>query len=84
MIERVDRVGDDARMAFNHEFFWGLLTPNPAPIQGEILDLIVNQYVSFDHFKEVFQQRVHDHFASGWIWLAWDYQNKILLIIGQD
>jgi superoxide dismutase, Fe-Mn family len=85
MVERVDRVGDNARQAWNHEFFWGMLNPKPDPIQDDILKLVTNQYGSFDHFKEVFEKRVHDHFASGWIWLCWDPQQKVLMIVdGQD
>lgn len=85
MLEMLGPISQASSQIWNHEFFWGLLKPNPEPISGPILALIVNHYESFEHFKEVFAQRISEHFASGWIWVAWDPTTRLLYIIdGQD
>ncbi len=86
MLEYTGRIADVAGQAWNHQFFWALLTPKSRGIPtGEIAAMIENQYGSFDKFKDIFELRVKEHFASGWVWLAYDPSTKLLMIIdGQD
>jgi len=81
MIEMVGQIANDAAQKWNHDFFWEGLTPSPEPIQGPILALFINQYDGFDQFKKIFEERVKTHFASGWIWLAWNPTIQMLEVI---
>lgn len=85
MIEMVGPLAEFARQKWNHDFFWKGLSPQPGTFRGEIEGLIINQYKSLEEFKRIFEERVTNHFASGWIWLAWDPVIRMLEIIdGQD
>lgn len=56
---------------YNHCLFWELLSPNGGgnPV-GAIADAIINQFGSFDNFKEEFSKSAATRFGSGWAWLC--------------
>jgi Fe-Mn family superoxide dismutase len=55
---------------FNHSFFWPLLkVNNGAKPEGELMEKIVNDFGSFDLFKEAFGNAAKTRFGSGWAWL---------------
>ena len=56
---------------YNHCLFWELLSPNGGGNpEGAIADAIVNQFGSFDNFKEEFSKSAATRFGSGWAWLC--------------
>ena len=56
---------------YNHCLFWELLSPNGGGNpDGAIADAIINQFGSFDHFKEEFSKSAATRFGSGWAWLC--------------
>ena len=56
---------------YNHCLFWELLSPNGGGNpDGEIADAIINQFGSFDNFKEEFSKSAATRFGSGWAWLC--------------
>lgn len=56
---------------YNHCLFWELLSPNGGgnPV-GAIADAIINQFGSFDNFKDEFSKSAATRFGSGWAWLC--------------
>ena len=56
---------------YNHCLFWELLSPNGGGNpDGAIADAIINQFGSFDNFKEEFSKSASTRFGSGWAWLC--------------
>ena len=56
---------------YNHCLFWELLSPNGGGNpDGAIADAIINQFRSFDNFKEEFSKSAATRFGSGWAWLC--------------
>ena len=56
---------------YNHCLFWELLSPNGGGNpHGAIADAIINQFGSFDNFKEEFSKSAATRFGSGWAWLC--------------
>ena len=54
----------------NHSFFWPIMSPEKQQAEGDILDMIVDKFDSFDKFKEQFSASAAGHFGSGWAWLV--------------
>ena len=56
---------------YNHCLFWELLSPNGGGNpDGAIADAIINQFGSFDKFKDEFSKSAATRFGSGWAWLC--------------
>ena len=56
---------------YNHCLFWELLSPNGGGNpNGAIADAIINQFGSFDNFKDEFTKSAATRFGSGWAWLC--------------
>ena len=56
---------------YNHCLFWELLSPNGGGNpDGAIADAIINQFGSFDNFKDEFSKSAATRFGSGWAWLC--------------
>ena len=56
---------------YNHCLFWELLSPNGGGNpNGAIADAIINQFGSFDNFKDEFSKSAATRFGSGWAWLC--------------
>ena len=54
---------------WNHSFFWQILKKDIEPT-GEILNIINNDFESFDNFKAEFSNKAVSVFGSGWCWLV--------------
>lgn len=62
---------NNAGQAWNHDFFWESMKPGGGKKpEGEILELIVRDFGSFDVFVEEFKQAAATQFGSGWAWLS--------------
>ena len=56
---------------YNHCLFWELLSPNGGGNpDGAIADAIINQFGSFENFKDEFSKSAATRFGSGWAWLC--------------
>ena len=56
---------------YNHCLFWELLSPNGGGNpDGAIADAIINQFGSFENFKNEFSKSAATRFGSGWAWLC--------------
>ncbi len=65
--------------AWNHNFFWQVMTPGGGTPTGKISDAINGAFGSYDKFKELFAQAAMSRFGSGWAWL---FEEKGKLKIG--
>lgn len=58
--------------AWNHNFFWQVMTPGGSTPEGKVLEAINGAFGSFDKFKEQFTAAAMTRFGSGWAWLVND------------
>ncbi len=72
---------NNASQHFNHSFFWKCLSPNGGgKPKGLILKKIVDNFGSFEAFKEKFADAALSIFGSGWVWLALDSDGKLEIL----
>lgn len=72
---------NNAWQAWNHEFFWKCMTPNPKKTPDwEISKLIDRDFWSFENFKEKFIDFWVNNFGSGWTWLVLDTNWKLEIL----
>lgn len=58
---------------YNHSLFWKFLSPDGGgEPSGELMKAIVENYGSFQQFKDEFTTRALGLFGSGWLWLMPD------------
>jgi len=62
---------NNAAQVWNHTFYWHSMKPNGggAPT-GEIAEMIVRDFGSYDAFKAAFKEKGATQFGSGWAWLV--------------
>ena len=70
---------NNAAQAFNHEFYWLCMTPNPKAINKKLKELIERDFGSFEDFKGEFIQKATTLFGSGWCWLELDVDEKLII-----
>eukprot|EP00246_Nothoceros_aenigmaticus_P016996 TRINITY_DN8009_c0_g1_i2.p1 TRINITY_DN8009_c0_g1~~TRINITY_DN8009_c0_g1_i2.p1 ORF type:complete len:279 (+),score=51.22 TRINITY_DN8009_c0_g1_i2:21-857(+) len=64
-------VFNNAAQAWNHDFFWQSMAPGGGgKPSGEILQLIVRDFGSFENFVTDFKSAGATQFGSGWAWLV--------------
>jgi len=71
-----DKARNNAGGAWNHNFFWHVMTPGSKPPSGKIAESISQAFGSVEKFKEEFAAAATGRFGSGWAWLVND-QGKL-------
>ena len=92
LISDLDSVPEEIRTAvrnngggvINHNFFWSVLKKE-VKFEGKISEAIIQQFGSFNKFKEEFSNASLTLFGSGWAWLVLDKgELKIIQTHNQD
>ena len=67
---------------YNHELFWKIMAPQSSAtmLSGKLSDMIIRDFNSVDAFKSQFNDAAKTRFGSGWAWLV--YTNDKKLVIG--
>tara|TARA_Y100001958_G_C21115055_1_gene460872 strand:- start:52 stop:660 length:609 start_codon:yes stop_codon:yes gene_type:complete len=56
---------------YNHRLFWNIMSPDGGGSpNGELAEIINNEFDSFDQFKSDFAKAAATQFGSGWAWLC--------------
>jgi Fe-Mn family superoxide dismutase len=94
LITNIQQVPEDIRQGvinnggghLNHTFFWEILSKESSKQpEGELMDLIVSTFESYDNFKKLFTEAAMKRFGSGWAWLVKDNGSlKIVSTANQD
>lgn len=73
---------NNAAQIWNHTFYWNCLhnASDEKKISPELILAINTNFGSLEQFKEAFTKAATSFFGSGWIWLAQDIDNKLLII----
>jgi len=70
---------NNAAQAYNHDFYWLCLTPDPIPPSSKLVELIERDFGSFESFKEQYLDAAATLFGSGWAWLELDLNEKLII-----
>ena len=71
---------NNAAQAWNHEFLFEELSPNPqAKPSGELLEAINRDFGAFDELKAQMNRAAVGLFGSGWVWLAEDPSGRLAI-----
>lgn len=74
---------NNAGMVWNHEFFWSSMCRGGGgepPEGGELRELIVKSFGSFEEFAQEFKNAGSSLFGSGWVWLVLKKDAKLEII----
>jgi len=62
----------------NHTFFWEILQHSEfQKPEGDLLKKIIEDFGSFENFKNEFSETANKHFGSGWAWLVLTKEKKL-------
>jgi len=65
---------------FNHELFWKCMIPNAAAQPaGKLLEAIVKDFGSVDEMKKQLTDAAKSRFGSGWAWLVYTKDKKLVV-----
>jgi Fe-Mn family superoxide dismutase len=76
---KLTKLFNNAAQAWNHAFFWDCMTPRRRDPQGELVGAIAGAFGDLAGLKKKFVDEGADHFASGWVWLAADGADLVVL-----
>ncbi|WP_024620089.1 superoxide dismutase [Metaclostridioides mangenotii] len=71
---------NNAGGAYNHGFFFDIMSPDKTEPSEELRVSIERDFGSFENFKEQFKQASSSVFGSGWAWLVKDSSGKLSIV----
>ena len=71
---------NNAAQAWNHTFFFRMLTPAQQPMPAKLAAKLTEAFGSVEAFKEQFTKAAVGLFGSGWAWLAMDKAGKLSIV----
>lgn len=63
---------NNAAQAWNHTFFFDMLTPCKKEIPANLFDVLTRDFGSVETFEDHFSKAAISLFGSGWVWLVAD------------
>jgi Fe-Mn family superoxide dismutase len=64
---------------YNHQLFFGGMTPNEPQLSGKLLQALLLDFGSYESFYETFLEMALALFGSGYLWLAADERGKLVI-----
>lgn len=80
LVRNSAEIFNNAAQAWNHEFYWKCLAPNPKPLRGVLRRAVDVQYGSVNTLRTRFKQAALGTFGSGWVWLVKGDGNAIDIV----
>jgi Fe-Mn family superoxide dismutase len=77
--KKLQKLFNNAAQAWNHAFFWDCMTPERRDPRGELMSAIGGAFGDLAGLKKKFVEEGAGHFASGWVWLAADGADLVVL-----
>lgn len=72
---------NNAAQHWNHTFFWNSLSPEEVSPSEKLHDLILKSFRNIDNLKLKFHEIGMKQFGSGWIWIVYNLNEKMLEIL---
>ena len=73
-------VKNNAGGAYNHGFFFDIMSNNNSSLSGKLLEKINKTFGDLDGFKNKFKKSALDVFGSGWTWLVSDCDGNLSIV----
>jgi Fe-Mn family superoxide dismutase len=70
---------NNGAQVWNHTFYWEGLGGKGGTPTGKLLQLMNEEFESFEKFKEIFADVAVKQFGSGWAWLVLDANGKLAI-----
>ncbi|MGB5505281.1 MAG: superoxide dismutase [Sulfurovum sp.] len=70
---------NNAAQVFNHNFYFNGMSKKISAPSKDLLELFINDFGSFEAFKEFFLEAAEGFFGSGWLWLSIDDSGSLVL-----
>ncbi len=70
---------NNGAQVWNHTFYWEGLGGKGGTPTGKLLQLMNEEFESFERFKEIFADVAVKQFGSGWAWLVLDANGKLAI-----
>jgi len=70
---------NNGAQVWNHTFYWEGLGGKGSTPTGKLLQLINEEFESFEKFKEIFADIAVKQFGSGWAWLVLEANGKLAI-----
>lgn len=85
LLQNIDKIPKDIQKsvlnnaggAYNHGFFFDIMTPEKTEVSGELKSAIEKEFGSYENFKDKFKEASLSVFGSGWAWLVKDSDGKL-------
>jgi Fe-Mn family superoxide dismutase len=71
---------DNGGGVYNHERFFKIMGRNANVPPNDLLKAITNEFGSYDKFKTIFKNAALKRFGSGWVWLAINDYNELMVV----
>lgn len=72
---------NNAAQVWNHTFYWNCLAPNAGgKPTGKVLELIEDNFGSFEEFQKEFDTMAINNFGSSWTWLVQTSDEKLEIV----
>ncbi len=77
IMEADGAIFNNAAQVWNHTFYWESLGDNSTSPSGELMDVIVRDFGSYQEFVSLFTEACVKVFGSGWVWLVKDTNGRL-------
>ncbi len=77
IMEADGAIFNNAAQVWNHTFYWESLGDNSTSPSGELMDVIVRDFGSYQEFVGLFTEACVKVFGSGWVWLVKDTNGRL-------
>jgi Fe-Mn family superoxide dismutase len=80
VVEAEGGIFNNGAQAWNHAFYWHCLSPDGGgDPEGALAEQIGRDFGSTDALREQFSEALTTLFGSGWVWLALDASDKLVI-----
>lgn len=78
-------VTNNAGGVYNHElYFAGMTAPSDSVVSNELTNEIINNFTSYEDWKNEMKNAAISVFGSGWAWLVKDNNNGLQIVTTKD
>lgn len=78
-------VTNNAGGVYNHElYFAGMTAPSDSVVSNELTNEIINNFTSYEDWKNEMKNAAISVFGSGWAWLVKDNDNGLQIVTTKD
>lgn len=82
--DKQTKIFNNSSQAWNHSFFWKVLTPTTAGISDSFKKIIIRSFGSFENLTQLIKEESLEVFGTGWAWLVKNEDTSLSVVGLQD